>query len=187
MKKIIKKINTHAVAQAIVSILFGLFLLLWPQTTTLVLVYALAGYLAVTGILSFFAYSRRKTRSSVDSNLIAGIFELLLALILFMFPKEIAGIFSVILGAFIVLSGAVGMARVMQVKKASRDNNWLVIFLLNLFVIVGGVVIVVNPFSSAMTFVSALGVLLLAKGIIDLVTYSMFIASTKNINASLKK
>ena len=53
MKNLIQKMNQFAIVQSIISILLGLFLLLWPQTTLITIVYLFGIYLAVLAIINF--------------------------------------------------------------------------------------------------------------------------------------
>ncbi|MFV0400709.1 MAG: HdeD family acid-resistance protein [Oscillospiraceae bacterium] len=180
MKDVIRRISTHVIIQSVVSILLGLFLLFWPRTTTIAMVYILAGYLAAIGIIGLTSYFRNKDKTSfVDSDLISGICEILLALVMFAFPTVIAGVFSVLLGILVVMNGVLNMVRALEIKKYGA-GAWIFIFILNILITMGGVLIIINPFASAVTFVQILGILLLAKGIVDLVTYLFFVRSVKN-------
>ncbi len=179
MKDIVKKISTHIMIQAILAILFGLFLILFPQTTTMAMIYLLAGFLAVIGIISLISYGRNKGESNfVDSDLIAGIFQLLIALVMFIFPKTVAAVFSLLLGILVMLNGVLNMMRGLEIKKYG-GRNWITILILNIIITIGGLIIIINPFASTVTFVLILGILLVAKGIADLVSYFLFTNTVK--------
>lgn len=180
MKDAIKRISAHVIVQSVISILLGLFLLFWPQFTTIAIVYVLAGYLAVIGIIGVISYVRNKDKTSfVDGDLIGGVCELLLAVVMFIFPKVIAGAFSMLLGILVVLNGVLNMGRALEIKKYGM-KAWIAVFVLNILITIAGVFIIINPFASTVTFVQVLGILLLVKGAVDLVTYLFFARAMKS-------
>lgn len=187
MNNLIKKFGSHVILQAAISILLGLFLVIWPKTTTIALVYILAGYLAVIGIISLFTYFKHKKETTfVESDLIAGIFELIIALIIFIFPEAVASVFLIILGIMVVLSGVLSITRAFEIKRYG-DGRWILVLILNVIVTACGIIIIINPFSSAITFVFITGIFLIAKGAIDLLTYFIMLGATKKVRKEIKK
>lgn len=169
MSSFLEMVRSNIVVQAILSILLGLFLAIWPESTTLTVVYLLALVLAVTGATSLIAYFRHKGTSKGSSGVLAtGIFFLLVALFMVIFPEAIAGLFSLVLGLLLTLSGLVNVVRSIELRGYS-GNAWIFMLVVSLVVAIGGVVIVVNPFDTTVMFVLVLGVLLMIKGVVDLV------------------
>ena len=95
------------------------------------------------------------------------VFYLIIALIAFVFPKVIAGFFSVVLGIVLALCGIVSAVRALELRQYP-DYSWVVALVVGVLVAIGGVVIIVNPFESTVTFVLVLGVALLVNGIGEL-------------------
>lgn len=177
MREVIKKIGAHIIAQAVVSIALGGLLVAWPQSTTIALVYILAAYLALIGVISLVSYFRSRGKTSyVDGDLITGLLTVIFALIIFIFPKQVASIFTLLLGIVVLLSGVVNMVRAMELKKFGSPQ-WLLVLLLNVLVVIGGILIIINPFGSAITLMIIAGVFLITRGIVDIVTYLIFRAS----------
>lgn len=168
MKRFVEAVASSIVTQAVLSILFGLLLAVWPQATTVTVVYLFAAYLAVTGVVSLVSYARhRNDRPGYQGALVTGILLLVLALIVFVFPEAVAGFFSLLLGILLVVSGAVSAVRSMELKHFG-GGSWLGMLIVSIAVAIGGIVIIVNPFDTTVTFVLVLGLLLIAKGVIDL-------------------
>ena len=100
MRRFVKAVSSSIVMQAVLSVLLGLFLTMWPQATTVTVVYLFAAYLAITGIVSLISYARhRSERDGYRGALATGILMVVLALVVFVFPEAVAGFFSLILGA----------------------------------------------------------------------------------------
>lgn len=182
MKRFAELVSSSLIVQAVLSILLGLLLAIMPQTTVITVVYLLAAYLAVTGIVSLVTYARhRKDVGGSQSVLATGILLIIIALVVFIFPEAVAGVFSLILGILLALSGITNAVRSFELKKYG-GSSWIGTLIISAAVAIGGVVIIVNPFDSTVTFVLVLGILLIAKGVIELVVQAML---SKQIKASL--
>ena len=168
MKRFAALVSSNSVVQAVLAILFGLFLALWPQTTVLTVVYLLAAYLGITGIVSLISYARHRNEpKGSPSVLAAGILLVVSAIIIFAIPETIAGFFSIVLGAVLILSGVTNGVRTLELRKYG-GSAWIVLMIASVALVAGGIAIIVNPFDSTVTFVLVLGILLVAKGVIDL-------------------
>lgn len=169
MKRFVEAVSSSIVVQAVLAILFGLLLAVWPQATTVTVVYLFAAYLAITGAASLVSYARhRSDRPGYQGALATGIFLLILALIVFVFPEAVAGFFSLLLGILLAMSGIVNAVRSFELRRFG-GGSWLGMLIVSIAVAIGGVIVIVNPFDTTVTFVLVLGLLLIAKGVIDLV------------------
>lgn len=170
MKKFAELVASNIVAQAVVSILFGLFLIIWPGTTLVILVYILAAGIALSGIASLVSYARMNKRGQRNGAiLITGLLFLVFALIMFLFPEAFASIFSILLGTLLIVSGVASAVRGFSLRDFG-GSTWVVMLVVGIIIAIGGVVIIANPFDSTATFVLVLGILLVAKGVTDLLT-----------------
>ena len=182
MKRFIATVSSSIVVQGVLSILLGLLLAVWPQATTITIVYLVAAYLAITGIVSLISYARHRMEPGYKGALAAGVLLAVLALIVFLFPEAVAGFFSLILGILLVMSGAVNAVRSFELKRFG-GGSWLGMLIVSIAVAIGGIVIIVNPFDTTVTFVLVLGLLLIAKGVIDLVIVGLTSSKAKEFPA----
>ncbi len=177
MKNLIQKMNQFAILQSIISILLGLFLLLWPQTTLVTIVYLFGAYLAVLAIINFISYWRNKNGNSYfNSDLISGILQAIMAVVIFIYPTIIIGILPFIAGITILLSSVLNLTRGLEIRR-SNEKGWLFVLIISIVTAIFGVVIIINPFAGAITFVMIYGIMLLVKGVSDLITYIIFYIS----------
>ena len=110
----------------------------------------------------------------------AGVLLLALALFVFVFPQVVAGFFSLVLGLLLVVGGAVNAARAIELRRY-RGGTWTIALVAGIVVALGGVVIVVNPFETTVTFVLVLGVLLVLKGAADLLVSLWLTSAMKQL------
>ena len=184
MGSFLHAVRSSMVAQAVLSIALGVLLVVWPGITVVTIVYLLALYLAVTGVVSLVGYARardgRSGRSGSTGSLVGGVLLLALALFVFVFPQVVAGFFSLVLGLLLVVGGAVNAARAIELRRY-RGGTWTIALVAGIVVALGGVVIVVNPFETTVTYVLVLGVLLVLKGAADLLVSLWLTSAMKQL------
>ena len=169
MKSFLEALRSNMLAQAVTSIALGIFLAFWPGVTILTVVYLLALYLAVSGVASLVAYFRSSGARYRSAGVLANaILLLVLALLVFLFPEAVGGFFSFILGILLTIGGIVNAVRSVELR-AYQGSTWVVTLILSAVIAIGGLVIIVNPFATTALFVLVLGVLLIVKGVADLV------------------
>lgn len=171
MQKVTEVIASNVVIQAVLSILFGLLLAIWPETTTVTLVYILAACVALSGAASVVAYIRGRKEGTVgQGTLVSGLLLVIVAIVVFVVPEAVAGLFAVVLGALLILSGLINVVRSFGLRYFG-GALWVVMLIVSASILIGGIVIIVNPFDTAVTFILVVGILLVVKGIADLVIF----------------
>ena len=155
MQSFLNIVKSNIVAQAIISIVVGLLLMFWPGITIVTVLYLVGIVFAVMGISSLVSYFR-----APEAERQVGV--------VFLFPQVIAGFFSVVLGIILVICGAVNAVRSGELKKYG-ERSWGFSMGLSVLIIIGGLVIIANPFETTSLFVFILGLIIAANGIVDLI------------------
>lgn len=168
MQSFLNVVKSNIVAQAIISIVVGLLLMFWPGITIVTVLYLVGVVFAVMGISSLVSYFRTPEVERQVGVVATGVFFCLVALIVFLFPQVIAGFFSVVLGIILVICGAVNAVRSDELKKYG-ERSWGFSMGLSVLIIIGGLVIIANPFETTSLFVFILGLIIAANGIVDLI------------------
>lgn len=169
MQSFARAVQSNIIIQAILFIVLGLVLIVMPGMSLMTIVYLIGALFAVCGIVSLVGYFRPASRNHrMPSVLSTGIFMLLLALILFLFPVPIASVFSVCLGIVLVLCGVVNAVRSFELR-ATGGPSWALSMAFSILVAIGGFVVVWNPFDTTVLLVTVLGAFMVANGIMDLV------------------
>lgn len=168
MEKFLHWVRSNNMAQAVLCIAFGLFLMVYPSITIQGIIMLFGVALALLGVAGLVSYFRARGARYRDSGtLMAAVFYLIIALIAFVFPKVIAGFFSVVLGVVLILCAIVNVVRAFSLRDFG-SSIWIAVLVVSVLVGVGGVLIVVNPWGASMTFVLVLGAVFIVNGAVDL-------------------
>ena len=146
MEKILDLVRSNNLVQAVLCIAFGLFLMIYPSITIQGIIMLFGVALALMGAAGLVSYFRQKSvRYRNTGTLMGAVFYLIIALIAFVFPKVIAGFFSVVLGVVLILFAIVNVVRAGGLR-ACGGGGW----------------------GASMTFVLVLGAAFIANGAVDL-------------------
>ncbi len=168
MNAFLEAVRSNMLIQAIVFIVLGLFILLWPGVTITTIVYLFGAIFAVSGIASLVGYGRRSSRSyHAPAVLTSGVFMVILALVVFLFPEAIASLFSLLLGIVLALCGVVSAVRAVELRRFG-GSTWIAALVIGAVVAIGGIVIIANPFETTLMFIYVLGALMVVNGAGDL-------------------
>ena len=165
MEKFLNLVRSNNMVQAVLCIAFGLFLMIYPSITVQGIILLFGVALAVMGAAGLVSYFRQRSVRYRDSGTL--MFYVIIALIAFIFPKVIAGFFSVVLGVVLILLAIVNVVRAFGLR-AFGSSIWIAVLATAVLVGIGGVLIVVNPWGASMTFVLVLGATFIVNGAVDL-------------------
>ena len=97
MEKFLNVVRSNNMVQAVLCIAFGLFLMIYPSITVQGIIMLFGVALALMGAAGLLSYFRQRSVRYRDSGtLMAAVFYVIIAIIAFVFPKVIAGFFSVV-------------------------------------------------------------------------------------------
>ena len=168
MGNMLNMIRSNTLAQAVVSLAFGLLLLVWPGATIVTVIYLLAAWLGISGIASLVSYFRDKSDRYRNASVLSlGIFYLVLALVVFIFPEPIASVGALVIGVVLALCGIVSVVRSLELRDLG-GYQWIVGAALSALVAVGCILIIANPFGATSAFVMVLGIVLIINGAVNL-------------------
>lgn len=168
MESLLNVIRSNMLVQAVVFIVLGLFVLLWPGVTITTVIYLFGAFFAISGIASLISYQRAASPAHHSpAVLTSGVFMLVLALIVFLFPEAIASVFSLLLGIVLALCGVVSAVRSWELRPLG-GYTWVVGLVVSVAVAIGGVIIIANPFETTLMFIYVLGGLMVLNGAGDL-------------------
>lgn len=187
MEKFLNVVRSNNLVQAVLCIAFGLFLMVYPSITIQGIIMLFGVVLALMGLAGLASYFRQRSVRYRDTGvLMAAVFYLIIALIAFVFPKVIAGFFSVVLGMVLILFSIVNVVRAVGLRSFG-SGIWVAVLATAAVVGVGGVLIVVNPWGASMTFVLVLGAAFIANGAVDLFIEWYTRDSAKSVDAAMRR
>ena len=178
----LKKFNSFinmSIITAILFLLLGGVIVIFPSTSLKIISYFLALILIIIGISLIL----KSTSSFVFSDFItSGILSLLLGIILLIYPKMLNIIIPIITGVWFIVS-SIFKIRLSLVLKKYGVSSWLWAIILSILTIICGVLLIINPNIGALMFTTILGMLFIVYSISDIIDLIIF---KKNANTIAK-
>lgn len=156
MRAVFDNLSRHALLRTFVYLVFGVALLAFPQLVIQVIVYLLAAYVIVLGCINIYNFICCRSWGSLGYDLVSGILMVVLGLLMILFSRQVAGILPLFLGVLLIIGGLSGLIQSIAYGRLAGHASVLLI-LLNLLVVAGGVLVVLNPFGSAVLLLQIYG------------------------------
>lgn len=164
----IKNLKANYTASAVICMVIGLVLIIWPGTSTQVVCMVLGGVLLLYGIVQIILYLFARERTLyLQGMLVLGIIFGVVGAWILLRPDVIIRAVPVIMGFIIIMHGIHNITQAVELKKMSYDRWWLALLFGILTVILGGV-LVRNPFTVVNTVVRVIGAFLVYDGLSDM-------------------
>ena len=178
-----KESNMMKFVTSFIYILFGLALMLWPQTVENIICTMLAVRVIVFGVLKLIGYSVTKVESRImdDTNgFAAGISLVIFGIFLWFKGTIVIALIPFILGFMITYKGLEGIQNVINFKKFGYNTSKGVL-IISIVIALFGVLVMMNPFSTAKVLFFMLGLGLFVSGLADFVSDIFFSRQLKKI------
>jgi uncharacterized membrane protein HdeD (DUF308 family) len=156
---------------AFIYCLFGVILLIHPMAVGRAVCYIIGACAVVYGGFRIYGYWKaREMAGFFRVDLLTGVVLLIVGLVAFLKPELLISILPAVLGLVILMDGFVTMNQAWNLRKCSR-SEWAYLMGVGVCIGVLGVILVVNPFGTAVVMMRFLGITLLVDGISDLWWY----------------
>jgi len=162
--------------QGLIYLAMGVFILIRPDITLVILTRLLGVILLVAaGILLFSANYKRET---VQSLLLAeGIVSLALGLLFVLFPNSLANLFIVILGIIAFLAAMINLWMLIRLRSKITSQP----FLRNMLLLIFGIFLLANPMQGQEAIAVIIGIFAVVFGCVFLYgTYRLFSSSKQD-------
>lgn len=178
--RILKELKWQSILYAALYIVLGVILLLFPETTATTLCYAVGGAAIVIGAVSVCIYLFRDvSRNTYRNDFVSGLVSILLGIFIFYKVDLIISLIPFVLGIAVIISGFLKLQDCIDVRRMGYGSG-LALFILAIINVVLGIVLVLNPFSTAILLFRIIGIGLIFSGISDLVTTLYMSKKIKN-------
>lgn len=183
MREYLKSMKISFILAALLYIVLGVVLLLWPGTTTTVICYAFGGILAVHGLVTIVNFFLSRT-PGFAFELLLGIVSGALGVLFLVQPQIIISILPIAIGLFIMVDGLVNLKRAFELRRLEY-GRWGVTLLLSLVSVGLGLLILFHPYLAAEALVMVIGGVLIYEGLSDLWAIFMVTRLTKELRKRL--
>ena len=176
----IKSLKVNDSLSAVICVILGIVLLVWPGQSTQVVCMILGIVLGGFGIIQIILYLATQEKTMVShSMMMLGIVLAVIGGWIVLKPDTIIKAIPMIVGILIVIHGLHNAVQAIDLKKMQYDN-WWVALLLSLLTIALGVVLICNPFTVVDTVVRLIGAFLIYDGLSDMWILSRVFKTKKN-------
>lgn len=176
----IKSLKVNYSLSAVICVIMGIVLLVWPGQSTQVVCMVLGIVLGGFGLIQIILYLATKEKTMVShSMMMLGVVLAVIGGWIVLKPETIIKAVPMIVGILIVIHGFHNAVQAIDLKKMQYDN-WWVALLLSLLTVALGVVLICNPFTIVDTVVRIIGAFLVYDGLSDMWILSRVFKTKKN-------
>lgn len=163
-----KGLKVNYTASALICVVLGLILLIWPGTTTQIVCMLLGVVLLAYGVLQIGIYLLTKERNIISQGmLLLGIIFSVIGVWILLKPEMIIMAVPVIVGVLIVVHAIHNITQALSLKRDGYER-WWVAFVLGIVTAAFGLVLIFKPFSVVDTVVRLIGIFLIYDGLSDM-------------------
>ncbi|MCM1123514.1 MAG: DUF308 domain-containing protein [Eubacterium sp.] len=181
MTDILKKLKTNIVISAVLCIVLGVVLVVWPDMSMQVACVAIGVVLLLGGVVRLVQYFVVRDGSIyAQMNLIMGIVLAVVGIWIVLKPEKVLAIIPIIIGIVIVLHGLNNLQQAITLCKDKYDK-WWVALILGLLTVGFGVLLICRPFAALDTVVMLIGIFLIYDGLSDLWIVSRIYRTAKEM------
>lgn len=180
--KLLKRLKTNILISALLCILLGIVLVIWPDLSMQIVCTAVGAVLLIGGGVRLAEYfSARDGSVYAQMNLIMGIILAVVGIWILLQPDKVLAIIPIIVGIVIILHGVNNLRQAVTLCREQYDK-WWVALILGLLTVGFGVLLVYNPFEALDAAVMVIGISLIYDGISDIWIVSRIYRTAKMLN-----
>jgi len=154
---------------AILTAVLGLVLLIWPSLSSTVICVGLSVALLAFGVYRIISYFRQKPQNFLEKHdFSTGIMLVAVALFILINPDLIISLLPVLLGLLLIMGGARETQIAIDLHRL-QEGRWLAPLIAAFVQVVLGLLILWNPFETAMVLMQFIGVSVLLESISQIV------------------
>ena len=163
----LKQIKWNLVTLAILFIILGVIIIMWPNEVMRTSCYMLAGMLIIIGVISLLSYLRKDISGMIYRyDLVVGLSAVLGGILVIIKVDQLVSLIPVVLGFLVTISGILKMQNSVDMLRLGH-GTWYVAFCMAILNIVFGIVLLIDPFGKEL-LVYLLGAALIFSGVTDL-------------------
>lgn len=177
VEEFFKKTGIVSIVTSIVFAVLGLILMYNPSQVLTVICYILGAIFIIVGGFKVLAYFMAKGKYNIyNIDFAFGLIAVVAGIVVIFASETIINIFAIIIGLWIIYSGLVRVGLALKLKKV-KSEFWIAAAIIAAMMIICGLYIVVD----ASVVATAIGLIMLVYGILDLVQSVIYLKTVKEI------
>ncbi len=170
MKQIFRDVRNNFLLTAIVSVLIGLVLVLFPVRTTFMICNIAGILLIVCGIINIIRYVTSKGEAFfIRYDLVVGVILCLAGLFVITQSHLIISFIPTIVGIVLLINGIINLKKAFHLKQAGLQRWWVDLAIAAVITLLG-LLIWLRPFDAVATTNIFIGICLILNGVSNLCT-----------------
>ena len=165
MREIMKKFRADMMLSALFSIVMGVILVAWPETTLDIICKAIAIILIVMGAAELVSYFWNKITYSLSG--ILGLVVLLIGIWIFVKPQSVLSLIPIVIGVILAVHGVQDLKEAFDTKR-NGYTKWWSMLLMAIISLALGIICIVNAFGMVTLTMQIIGIALVYDGISDI-------------------
>lgn len=179
----LKKSAWAAAIESLVIMLFGILIVVWPGATIIVMANILGGIFIVSGIYQIINYFVVKGQNDFFNNgLLSGVVALLVGIAAIVIGEDIANIFRIIVGIWMIYEALVRANTAIKLHSAGV-KIWSYLLCIAIVMLVLGLFVTFNTGA----IIQLVGWMMIATGIIGIIGDIMFIQQVNTVVDKITK
>lgn len=175
MLKKFNNIINYTIVLAVLFLLMGIVLIIFPELSIITISYIISICLMVFGMI-LVIYS---SDSFFINFLSFGILQIVLGVIILIYPNILTIIIPMVVGVWMILKSTLDF-RLSLILKKIKNKNWIFVFILSILAIICGIILITNTQMGTITITVFVGIYLFAYSLTAIIDAIIF---KKNINA----
>ena len=160
----------NAVYRALISIIIGVILIIWPDVALKSIVIVIGALFLLTGIMAFITSYRQQQAAQHTDGLLSlnGIGSIILGILLVSIPLFFTTVLMVILGCILILAAIAQLATLSAARQFGPISA--VNYFYPIIILLAGLIVIFKPWGSAEYVIIILGATAIFYGITDLIS-----------------
>ena len=134
--------------------------------------------ICISSFISYFMLPNEERLFSLD--LVTGIVTTLTGSLIYLYRMDLINVFPVILGIWIIVSNLIKMQLSINLS-AIAGSNWFLLLITQILMIILGVVLITNPFSSLIALTTLAGSFLIIAEVASLIESIYILVKLRNL------
>lgn len=187
LNKAITKFKREVMFLALALIVMGVLFIAFPDKSTTIICYATGIAACIWGFIRLVAHFKMETLDVFGSyGLVQGAALIIVGVAIIANPEYLAKFITVAFGIIMLIDGILKIQYAIDLGRI-KANGWVWVLVVAVLMIVLGVIAIVNPFSTAVTLMRFLGIILIADGISNIIIILYIVKSVKSIRKEALK
>lgn len=181
LKEKLKDLRSGSVLPALLCIVYGIVLIIWPDISSNFICYAIGAAIMLVGVIFVIRYLRKDlVRDFYRKDLVIGLIAISLGLVALLRVEMIKGLIPTILGIAVLFSGIVKLQNAIDMFRM-KYAYWYFILILSLLNMGFGILLIVEPLWIVDIVFILIGCGLVYSGLSDLLTLYFVSKTIKNM------